>query len=139
MGFLDSVDLNNAVENTAVPGGEEYKLRIVDIKTDLSNSDNLPRNKNGDAYLLPRFEIIGEPTAKEFNRYMVLPGAEADEKQKNNASFKIKLFLETFNLDPNSLEDPSDIIGAEGWAILGFEETDDWGEQNFVKKFIAPK
>ena len=70
---------------------------------------------------------------------MGLPGADADEKQRNNASFKIKLFLETFDLDPKSLDDPQDLIGAEGWAILGLEESDEYGEQNFVKKFIAPK
>jgi len=140
MGFLDDVMGDEEyTQPTAVPGGSEYKLRIVDVKTDPSHDDNLPRNKNGDAYLLPRFEIVGEPTAKEFTRYMGIPGNDMDAKKRNQAGYMIKLFLQAFDLDSASLADPSDLIGAEGWAILGLEETDEYGEQNFVKKFIAPK
>ena len=139
MGFLDSVNLDDVTEPTAVPGGSEYKVRIVDVKTDESNADGLPRNKNGQPYLLPRFEIPEEPTAKEFTAYLGLPTDDMDPKQKNGAGYKLKNFLATFDLDADALGDPSDMVGAEGWAILGLEDSPEWGEQNFVKKFITPK
>ena len=51
----------------------------------------------------------------------------------------MKNFLATFDLDESSLNNPEDIKGAEGWAILGLEDSPEWGEQNYVKKFISPK
>ena len=139
MGFLDDANLDDVQEPTAVPGDSEYKLMIVDVKTDPSTANGLPVNKNGDSYLLPRFEIVGEPAAKELTRYFGLPNAGMNDKQRNAAGWQLKQFLNAFDLDPNQLADPNDLVGAEGWAILGLEESDQWGEQNFVKKFIVPK
>ena len=135
MGFLD-IDFSDVQEPSAVPGDQEYKLRIVGVKTD--ENGNLPTNKNGQEYLLPRFEIVGEPTAKEFTRYIGMPDSSMDAKQLNNAKWALKSFFEAFDLDPNNVTIDG-MVGAEGWAILGLEETNEWGEQNFVKKFIAPK
>jgi hypothetical protein len=129
MGFLD-IDISDVKEPTAVPGGEEYKLRISDVR----QADD----KNGAPYILPRFEISGEPTAKEFTKFLRLPHDGLDAKQLNNCKWQLKLFFDTFDIDPSNI-DLEDMIGAEGWAILGLEESDEWGEQNFVKKFIAPK
>jgi hypothetical protein len=42
-----------------------------------------------------------------------------------------------FRSRPGEPED--DWPGLEGWAILGMEKTDQYGEQNFVKKFVAPR
>ena len=139
MGFLDSVNLDDVTEPTAVPGGEEYKVRIVDVKVDSSNPTGLPHNKNGQPYLLPRFEIPEEPTAKEFTTYLGIPTDDMDPKAYNAAGFKLKNFLATFDLDASALSNPEDIKGAEGWAILGLEDSPEWGEQNYVKKFISPK
>jgi hypothetical protein len=139
MGFLDSVDLENVVEPSTVPADAEYKLRIVDVKTDPSTPDGLPRDKNGNSYLLPRFEILDEPTAKDFTRFIGLPHDSMDAKKKNSSGFMLKTFLQAFDLEQSALVDPSDMIGAEGWAILGIEDTEQYGEQNYVKKFIVPK
>ena len=139
MGFLDNVDLENVVEPTTVPADQEYKLRIVDVKTDPSTPDGLPRDKNGNSYLLPRFEIPDEPTAKDFTRFIGLPNDDMDAKKKNTSGYQLKTFLAAFDLEPSALVDPSDMVGAEGWAILGLEESEQWGEQNFIKKFIVPK
>ena len=138
MGFLDDA-LDGVTEPTTVPGGCEYRLRIIDVKTDGSYGDNLPRNKNDAAYLLPRFEIVGEPTTKDFTKYLGVPSPDMDAKKRNNSGYAIKTFLTAFNLDADSLHDPSEMIGAEGWAILGLEDSAEWGEQNFVKKFVAGK
>jgi len=129
MGFLD-IDFNDVQEPTAVPGDEEYKLRIVDVR----QADD----KNGAPYMLPRFEIQGEPAAKEFTRFLRLPHDGLDAKQLNSCKWQLKNFFEAFDLDPN-MASIEDMIGAEGWAILGLEESEQWGEQNYIKKFIAPK
>ena len=127
MGFLDDVNLDDAVEPTAVPGDTEYKLRITDAKEDT--------DKNGNPYLLPRFEAVDHPAAKEFTKFLRLPHPDQSDKEKNNTLWALKLFSEAFDFSFNSL-DLESIIGNEGWAILGVEETDEYGEQNFIKKFV---
>ena len=130
MGFLD-FDLNDAQEPTAVPGDQEYKLRIVDVKEGL--------DKNGAPYLLPRFEIPAEPAAKEFTKFLRLPHSGLDAKQMNSAKWALKVFFDAFDVDASMMSSPMDLVGHEGWAILGMEESDEWGTQNFVKKFLASK
>ena len=131
MGFLSDVNVNDAVEPTAVPGDQEYKLRVVDAKEDL--------DKNDEPYLLPRFEIVGEPTAKEFTKFLRLPHDGQTDKQKNSCKWALKVFFDTFEVEQSMIEEPEDLIGHEGWAILGLEDSGEWGEQNYVKKFISPK
>jgi len=126
MAFLD-LNFDDVVEPRTVPGDAEYQLRIQSVREGV--------DKNGNAYLMPNFEIIGEVGAKNFSYFLGLPGPNTDAKQANNKKYKLKNFLDAFNLPYNS--DPiNDWIGAEGWAILGLEESAEWGEQNFVKKFV---
>lgn len=139
MGFLDAMDIDSGVAPTTVPGGAEYQLRIIDVREDDAYDDRMPRDKNGNPYLLPRFEIMGEPTAKPFTKYLGLPNDSMDAAKQNSSRYGMQLFLDTFGLNASSLANPSDMVGAEGWAILGLEESDQWGEQNFIKKLIAPK
>jgi hypothetical protein len=130
MGFLD-FDVNDVTEPTAVPADQEYKLRIVDVTQST--------DKNGNPYLLPRFEVVGEPAAKDFTRFLRLPHGGQTAKQLNQTKWALKTFFDAFGVSPESLEAPEDMIGSEGWAILGAEETPEWGEQNFIKKFIVGK
>jgi hypothetical protein len=32
-----------------------------------------------------------------------------------------------------------DLVGLEGWIILGVKKSDEYGDQNTVKKYVAPK
>ena len=130
MSFLD-MDFSDVQEPTAVAGDSEYKIRVVDVRQDT--------DKNGNPYLLPRFEVPDEPAAKEFTKFFRLPHEGLDAKQMNSAKYQLKVFFDAFDIDPASLQQPEDLIGAEGWAILGLEETEQWGDQNYIKKFIVPK
>ena len=125
MAILD-LDFSDVVEPRTVEADKEYKLRITDVKEGT--------NKNGEPYLMPRFEILDEVGAKDFTKYLGLPSASMDAKKMNNTKYGLKLFLEAFGLPAAS--EPSDWVGAEGWAILGVEENDQYGAQNFVKKFV---
>lgn len=125
MAFLD-MNFDDVVEPTVAPADSEYKLRIVDVKEGT--------NKNGDAYLMPRFEILEVVGAKDFTKYLGLPSSSMDAKKMNNAKYALKVFLDAFKLEYAS--DPADWVGAEGWAILGVENNEQYGDQNFIKKFV---
>lgn len=128
MGFLD-MNFDDVVEPKVVPAGEEYKLRIVDMREDT--------NKNGGPYIMPTFEVCDEIAAKTFTKYMGLPDENTNAKTANNMKYRLQLFVECFQLDIK--EDTKDWVGEEGWAILGIEEDEEYGNKNYVKKFITPK
>ncbi len=131
MTSLLDIDVSSAEEPKVVPADEEYKLRILDATID--------RDKNDEPYLLPRFEVVDEPLAKDFTKFLRLPHDGLNEKQLARAQWNLKLFLEAFDLPTKGRLDPEDLKGKVGWAILGIEDNEQYGEQNFIKKFIAPK
>lgn len=139
MTFLD-IDTTEAVEPTAVAGDKEYKIRIVGfIEKEIDNEmQKIWLTRTGKPCMMPVFEISSEPTAKEFNYYIGLPHDEMSEKEKNNSLWALEKFKKCFNV-PDGKVDLDDIIGNEGWAILGLKEDEQYGEQNFIKKFIVPK
>ena len=125
MAFLD-LDFNDVVEPRVADPDKEYKLRITDVKEGT--------DKNGNPYLMPRFEVCDEVGVKDFSYFLGLPNSNMDAKRLNNCKYKLKCFLEAFGLPAAS--DPQDWTGSEGWAILGVEENDQYGPQNFVKKLV---
>lgn len=131
MGMMDlAKDIDNAKEPMVVEADQEYKLRIVSCR--------VGENKNGDPYLLPRFEITSEPYAKEFTKYLAVPHSGMTEKQRNGTAYALQTFFRAFEFDHSRPFDPEeDLIGLEGWALLGVEESEEYGESNFVKKFLV--
>lgn len=132
MSSLLDVDVSDAQEPIAVPAGTEAKLRIIGC--------NFDKNKNDEDYILPRFEIVGEPLAKDFTKYLGIPHTGMDEKQLARAKWALKSFYDCFGIDSSKKLNPEeDFIGLEGWAILGLENNPEYGEQNYIKKFVAGK
>jgi len=130
--LLDIGDgIANAPEPKAAPAGEEYKLRILNADQGI--------DKNQHPYILPRFDIADQPLSKDFTKFIGLRHDEMDEKEKIRAASNLRIFLECFGLPTSGQLDMQDMVGKTGWAILGIEETEQYGEQNYVKKFIAPK
>jgi len=131
MSLLD-LDVSGAQEPTTVEAGTECKLRIIDVRQDV--------NKHGNAYIMPRYDVVDQPLAKDFTDYMELPHSDMDAKQKARAEWKISTFLGAFGL-PTTLSnaDPDEWKGLTGWAILGVSTDETYGEQNTVRKYVAGK
>lgn len=131
MSIIDLTDTNldDAVEPTVLDGDQEYKIRVIDCKVDT--------NKNDMPYMLPRFEAVDEPTAKEFTKYLALPHPSMDEKKLNSTKLALRRFFEAFGIDPTGPIDTESMVGLEGWAILGIENNEQYGDQNYIKRFVA--
>lgn len=131
-GLVDEVE--NAEEPTIADAGTEQKLRIISVRTGEAGQTNCP-------YFSPTFEIPDMPMCKEFNDFFWVPKEEKlTEKQYKRALYAIKIFIACFEVDisvPIDYED--DLPGKVGWAILGSKNSDDYGEQNTIRKYIAPK
>lgn len=131
---LTEMGLDEGKEPFAVDP-KEYELRIIDCK--------ISTDKNGLEYILPRFEIISEPYSKDFTKFLNIPDRkEMDAKKLNLAQVEMSNFLTCFGFDiAQRINFSDDLPGATGWAFLGKKgsEDDEYGEQNFVKKFILPR
>lgn len=126
---LTQHNMDSVVEPQAVDEGE-YKIRLIEC-------EGVKENSSGNPYILPRFEIIDEPTSKDFTHYMALPNADMDAKQMNKTLARLKLFGEAFGIDFSRAVDFDELAGLEGWAILGNKDDAEYGPQNFIKKFIV--
>lgn len=125
-------DLDNAEELKALHEGWQGQIRILSAETRI--------NKNGQPFIIVRFEPLNEPTAKDFTVLFNLTHSSLTPKQNTSNRWNLKLFMQCFGLDASRAYDPErDWIGAEGYVILGTKDNgDQYGIQNTINKFIAP-
>lgn len=137
MSLTDYSDLENEIKNApephTLPRGSEVKARIINVREGVSD-------KNGCQWYMPAFDVPSDPLAMEFNDFFwdLADRDKLDAKAQARLIRKFKTFAEAFALDysrPFSWTD--DLVGLEGWVILGVQKSDEYGEQNTVSKYVA--
>ena len=136
MSLVDYSDIAEEIEGAQEPitlkAGTEVKARIISVRTGTSE-------KNDCEWWTPVFDVPDEPMVKEFNDFFwQLDKSKLDPKQYARTLFQFQQFTKAFGLDlsrPFDLEE--DLIGLEGWLIVGTRKSEEYGEQNTVKKYIA--
>lgn len=128
MGIL-KVNLGDVKEPVVIEANTEVTIRIISVKEGV--------DKNGNNYIQPLFEVPSVPEAKSFSKYYAIPNDEMDAKKKQQSGWALLQFFTAFNLDPNGEHDTEDLIGLEADAILGVESSEQYGEQNFIKRFVT--
>lgn len=126
-------EIIDAPEPITLPRGSEVKARIINVRSGVSD-------KNEAQWYSLVFDIPAEPLALEFNDFFweLKDRDKLDEKSALRAIRKFKLFAEAFNLDYSKPFDwEEDLIGLEGWVILGVKKSDEFGDQNTVSRYIA--
>lgn len=128
--FTFSPDFSETYDEVALPAGSEVEVevRYADVGTS---------QKSGGKYIRLGLTIPSEPTSKDFNEFIHLPGSDDDPKTANRKNQRLRAFMRCMDLDESRTFSPTDLIGLSGWVILGMKEDQEYGEQNFVKKFIA--
>jgi len=129
-------EIKDAPEPKILPRGAEVKARIISVRGGVSE-------KNGCQWYQPVFDIPNIPEAMEFNDFiwdLIDARDKLDDKQKSRNMTRFKNFTAAFGIDytrPFSWED--DLIGKEGWVILGVKKSDEYGDSNIVSKYVAGK
>jgi len=132
MGFLD-INTQAAVEPSIADAGEA-KLRIIGYVTD-ENDNAIRKDKNGNNYFMPLFEIVDNPTAKELNDFMGLPSDSMTDKERNKSLWKVASFEKCFSIE--ECKDHNESIGHEGYVMLGQRTNKMSGEEeNFIKRYM---
>lgn len=134
MAIIDLVDQNIAdtPEPVVLPADSEVKLRI--IAADYAHKED---KNNGNPYMMIRFEVCDDPLAKEIGKFFALPCANVDAKRNEGNKRSLKYLGEAFGVDFNRPFDSDELVGLEGWAILGVETSEQYGDQNYVKRFVT--
>jgi len=129
MGLLD-IDLGSAREPKAVDADKEYIVRWVDANEGL--------DKNGHTYIQVVLDVPQEADSKTFTQFVGLPYQGMEPKALNASKWRLKILLEAFGIDHTKPINLDECKGRQAWAILGVSDDDQYGRQNYVKKYIRP-
>ena len=123
--FLNLGDLSGVPEEHTKPEAE-YEMRIISLEK---------REKEKGPFLYVQFELIDDPLAKAVGHVMMIPTNNDDARKKLKRERAIKHFYEAFKIPVSGNVNLQAQIGNTGWALLGEEESDEYGLQNRVKRF----
>jgi len=133
-------NLNDSHEPTVAKEGE-YTIKLKDWKTD--DEGHVIRLDSSDKkFMLPLMEVIdceGSEFMKEFTHFLRLPSEEMTAKDNNKAKWNLKIFFESFGIDYQGRMDFSEVAEGDYTAdvILGVQDNDEYGDQNYIKKFVS--
>lgn len=130
--IINLPDVDDAVEPMVVDAGE-YKLQIATASVGVVGEG---KKNAGKPYLKVLFEILNEPTAKMVGDVMMFPHADMEPKALNQAKLGLKKFYEAFGIAGGATS-PDSMRGLEGWAFLGVQHDEQYGDKNTVKRYIA--
>jgi len=125
-------EIVNAQEPKVLKVGTECKARIISVKSGISE-------KNDCKWYNVLFDVPDDPMVKEFTSFFwELDRDHLDAKQYERNLYSFKMFVKCFGVDlsrPFSWED--DLVGKEGWVIVGVQKDPQFGEKNTVSKYIV--
>lgn len=127
-------EISGAPEPKTLPRGSEVKARIIAVRSGISD-------KNNCTWYQPVLDVPADPMVVEFNDFfwdLADAKGKIDEKQYQRSLNKFKNFAAAFGIDYTRPFDwETDLIGKEGWVILGVRKSDDFGDQNTISKYTA--
>jgi hypothetical protein len=125
-------EIADAPEPKILPRGSEVKARIINVREGISD-------KNDAQWYQPVFDVPTDPFVNEFNDFFwdLKDRYKLDQKQAARSLTKFKNFAAAMGLDYSRPFDwTNDLIGLEGWVILGVKKSDEYGDQNTISKYV---
>ncbi len=107
----------------------EYTVRIV-------RAEVKPRSNGQGTMLALTFDLPGEGDARLVNHWLMFPDTATDEASTNRVLRNLKAFGEAFDVDFEAGIEVDELLRKEGKAILSVETSEEYGEQNRVKRFL---
>lgn len=122
----------NDVEDLHIAAAGEYLLEVRSAEVKKSE-------KTGGDYLMVWFMFKEEPGTKDISNVFMMPTEEDDERTKGNRLRALKNFCKAFEYDASDGIESDDLVGLEGYAIVGEKDDPEYGEQNNVRRWVVPK
>lgn len=124
------VDTSAYVPLTAVPGDQEYELKLVQITEQATDKNGLP-------FVQFLFEIVDHPNTKIVSHFMPMPHPQRSETDQNRALGAWAKLEEGLGVTMNGVS-AEELIGTRCFALLDYKENDQYGAQNNIKRFVGP-
>lgn len=131
--MIDPTDFEGGKELGPVPPDIEVKFRVVGCTKAI--------DRNGDNYYRVNMEAVEYPDTKDFSHMLYENSSNPNmrEKIRQMRKFEWTQFMECTGFRPDHAFDPTnEFLDLEGWAVLSIQDSDEWGKQNRVKKWIRP-
>ncbi len=128
-------EISDAPEPKTLPRGAEVKARIIAVRAGTSD-------KNGAKWYTPVFDVPDDPMVSEFSAFFwdLSDRDKLEPKQAARNTTAFKNFAQCFGLDYSKPFDwEEDLIGLQGWIIVGVRKSDEYGDQNSVSKYVIKK
>lgn len=127
-----NMDTSDIYDEVVHPTGTECKLKIIAVEQKYSE-------KVEAKFWQIALEDASDPHVKRITHFLWFIGANDDVRKKNNRKKEFAAFRTAFGFPDGEPLVASQLPHREGWAILRKEESVEYGEQNRVSKWIAPK
>jgi len=130
-------EIEDAPEPKVLPAGTEVFARITNVRSGISETERF----SGCTWYQPVFDVSNDPMVIEFNDFFWALNKETlDAKSYSRSLYQFQQFAAAFGIDYSRPFDwESDLLGKEGWMIVGVKKDEGFGLGNSVKKYIAPK
>lgn len=129
---LLDIDTSDAHEPSAVDDGE-YKIRITGQRKSQEGAV-VRTSQKGNSFFIITFDLPEEPLSKGLSQIFSVPTEDMEPKRVNAVKWQLECFKRAFNLSEINFDS---MIGKEGYALLRKTFSEEYGEQNEVKKFIT--
>jgi len=128
--FLD-IDLEGVPELTLLDDNTEVEVKC--FSAEVKESQATP----GSMYISLGLEVVGIPTAANIYHMLFLPKQDDEEKKKLNKLRSLKGAAEIFGVSFGASGiDVAEFVGNSAWAIVGVEQSEEYGDKNKIKRFI---
>lgn len=127
-----NMDTSDIYDEIVHPTGTECKLKIIAVEKKYSE-------KSEAKFWQIALEDVNDPHVKRITHFLWFIGANDDVRKKNNRKKEFAAFRTAFGFPDDEPLVASQLPHREGWAILRKEESVEYGAQNRVSKWIAPK
>jgi hypothetical protein len=127
-------NVDEAVDWVILPEGEH--------QIEVTSAVFTTKEESGNSFILLRFESTEEPYAKPITHPLMLPNG-SDKRQDNSRRLQLRDFGKAFDLDPNEIDYNEETkvcqewIGQVGSAILTSDSSEEYGEQNKIRRFVS--
>jgi hypothetical protein len=125
------IDTSDAIEPACVEPGE-YEIRITGFRK--SEGKIVRQSDKGNKYFIVTFDIPSEEASKGFSKIFSIPTPDMEPKRKNSCKWDLDCFKRAFGMMELNF---NDMVGKMGYAIIGKSTSEQYGEQNDIKKFVT--
>jgi hypothetical protein len=119
-------DFSDTHDEYILEDRKEVLLRVISV--DSGQGPKGPYKRIG-------YEVDDEPYAKNIYNIISMPTQNDDARKLNRKNLRLRSFLLAHRLPIDRPFNWNDIIGAEVWAILGVEESEQYGDKNIIVKY----